>query len=187
MTVLRSRRTNERPRNWLERVEGALDACATLDEDAFRTLVVAINGPLADEQRHIEEDPKAFVEFWRRLAERFPDDPRFRARYADTLLLVGRTPEAREELLRALDADSRLLYSMGGDWGDVMERAGGRDWAAWRAHVIRAAEFSDPEDNREYMEEKLQELLPDIANDPELRTVVRSILGERKDPTTGAA
>ena len=79
-------------------------------------------------------------------------------------------------MLAAFEADPTLIYRMSGEYRDLMERAGGREWAAYRALAIRAAELDDPEGNREYVEDEARDLIADVKDDPALRSLVLRIL-----------
>ena len=179
--ALYSRRPSEPVGVWLGRVLDALPADAEADEQIVAELAQAVNGPLAEEQRRIEEDSAAHVDFWRTVAERLPSHPHSHAMYADTLLLTGDTEAARREMLAALEADPTIVYRMSGEYRDVMERAGGADWAAYRALVLRAADIDDPDGNRDYVMDGLRDLLSDVGDDAELRRTVMRILGRPKD------
>src|SRR4051812_31890793 len=96
--ALASRQPGEPPAAWLARVAEALPVDRDVDDDLLTELVNRVNGSLGDEQRQIEHDPDAYLEFWRTVAERYPPHPLARAAYADTLLLTGDTPGARREM-----------------------------------------------------------------------------------------
>jgi hypothetical protein len=168
-----SRRPGESAAAWLKRVLAALPP--DLDDDRLRAVALRVNGPLGDEQQRLEDDPPAYIDFWRSVAAALPDRPYPRAIYADTLLLTGDTPGAVREMLAAFTADPLLIYRMSGEWRDLMERAGPREWALYRALVVQAAALDDP-DNREYVNDQLGSLLADLQDDPELRGEVLRLL-----------
>ena len=174
--AISSRRPGEPPAPWLGRTLDLLPADAEMDDAVLDTLVRQVNGPLADEQRSIEQDPAAYVAFWRSLADRLPTHPLARATYADTLLLTGDTDDALSEMLSAFEADPKLIYRMSGEYRDLMERAGGRDWAAYRALAVKAAELDDPDLHGDYVRDELRGLLADIGDQPELIAEVLRIL-----------
>jgi tetratricopeptide (TPR) repeat protein len=176
LKALRSRSPSEPARSWLDRILDALPADGEADARLVDELLREINGPLADEQRHIEEDPEAFRHFWRRVADRLPSEPLARAALADTLLLTGDTDAAVQEMLAAFEANPLLIYRMSGDYRDLMERSGPRDWAAYRALAIRAAALDDPEGHGDYIQDETKALLGDVGSDPDLRREVLRIL-----------
>jgi hypothetical protein len=176
LKALRSRSPREPARSWLGRILDALPPDGEADEQLVDDLLRAINGPLADEQRHIEEDPEAFRRFWRGVAERLPSQPLARAALADTLLLTGDTDAAVEEMLAAFEANPLLIYRMSGEYRDLMERAGPRELAAYRALAIRAAALDDSEGQRDYITDETKALLDEVGDDPELRREVLRIL-----------
>jgi hypothetical protein len=176
LKALRSRSPGDPARSWLGRILDALPADGEADEQLLDDLLRGVNGPLAEEQRHIEEDPEAYRWFWRGVAERLPSHPLARAALADTLLLTGDTEAAVEEMLAAFEADPLLIYRMSGEYRDLMEQAGPREWAAYRALTIRAAALDDPRGQRDYIEDETKELLDDVGDDPELRREVLRIL-----------
>jgi hypothetical protein len=139
-------------------------------------VVRRVNGSLGEEQRQVEEDPDAHVDFWRTMADRLPSHPLARAAYADTLLLTGDTDGARREMLAAFEADPTLIYRMSGEYRDLMEREGGKDWLAYRALAIRAAVIDDPSLHDDYINDELKGILDDIGDDPVLRREVIRIL-----------
>jgi hypothetical protein len=161
---------------WLGRILDAVPPDAEMDDELLGQIVRRVNGSLADEQRHIEEDPEAYLSFWRRMAERLPSHPLARAAYADILLLTGDTDGALEEMLAAFKADPTLIYRMSGEYRDLMERAGGREWAAYRALAIRAAELDDAKLHQDYIADELKQLMAEVGHDPELRREVLRIL-----------
>ena len=57
-------------------------------------------------------------------------------------------------MLAALKADPTLMYRMSGEYRDVMERAGPREWTAYRALAIRAAELDDPRGSGDYVRDE---------------------------------
>jgi hypothetical protein len=176
LKALGSRQPSDSAAVWLGRILDAVPPDAELDDELLDQIARRVNGSLADEQRHIEEDPEAYVSFWRRMAERLPSHPLARATYADTLLLTGNTEAALDEILAAFEADPRLIYRMSGEYRDLFERAGGRQWAAYRALVIRAAELDDPELHKDYIDDELKQLIAEVGHDPELRREVLRIL-----------
>jgi hypothetical protein len=176
LKALRSRSPSDSARSWLGRILDALPPDGEADEHLLDDVLRRVNGPLAEEQRHIEEDPEAYRWFWRSVAERLPSQPLARAALADTLLLTGDTDAALEEMLTAFEADPLLIYRMSGDYRDLMERAGPREWAAYRAVAIKAAALDDPEGQREYIQDETRDLLDDVGDDPDLRREVLRIL-----------
>jgi hypothetical protein len=176
LSVLSSRRTGESGAGWLARVLDALPPDAEMDVEALGQLVHRVNGSLGDEYRHIGEDPEAYAEFWKQVAERLPSHPWARAVYADTLLITGDATDASDSILTAFEAQPSLIYRMSGDYRDVMRRAGGKQWAAYRALAIRAAELDDPELHRDYIASEVKKLIADVGRDPELRGEVLRIL-----------
>ena len=116
------------------------------------------------------------MSFWREATRRLPSHPLARAAYADTLLLTGHTDAAIEEMLIAFESDPKLIYRMSGEYRDLMERAGDREWAAYRALAIRAAELDNPKANREYVEEETKSLFEEVGDDAELRALALRIL-----------
>jgi hypothetical protein len=172
--ALRGRQPDEPAADWLRRLLDALPPDGELTDDELADVQRTVNGTLANEQPQLEQDPDAYRAFWRAAAERLPSRPYARAIYADTLLLTGDTDGAREEMLAAWERDPRLIYRMSGEYRDVMEAAGGRDWAAYRALAIRAAELHDPKGNEEYVRDEARALAGDLEGDPEvLREVLR--------------
>ena len=79
-------------------------------------------------------------------------------------------------MLKAFEANPLLIYRMSGDYRDLMERAGPREWAAYRALTIKAAALDDPKGHRDYIQDETRELLDDVGDDPELRREVLRIL-----------
>jgi hypothetical protein len=175
--ALSSRSPSEPARAWLARIVDALPDDGGTDEQLLDELLRGVNGPLTDEQRRIEEDPEAYLRFWRTVAERLQSHPLARAAYADTLLLAGDTGRAVEQMLAAFEADPRLIYRMSGEYRDLMEQAGPREWATYRALAIRAAALDDPSGNRDYVRDELADLLNEVGDEPELRREVLRILG----------
>jgi tetratricopeptide (TPR) repeat protein len=176
LKALRSRSPTDSARSWLGHILEALPTDGEADEQLLDELLRGVNGPLADEQRHLEEDPDAYRWFWRSAAERLPSQPLARAALADTLLLTGDTDAAIEEMLRAFEANPLLIYRMSGEYRDLMERAGPHEWAAYRALTIRAAALDDPEGQRDYIEDETKDLLDDVGDDRDLRREVLRIL-----------
>lgn len=174
--ALRSRQPSELAATWLGRMLEALPPDGELDDALLDQVLRHVNGPLGEEQPQIEEDPKAYVDFWRTMAERLPSHPFARAAYADTLLLTGDTDGARREMLAAFEADPTLIYRMSGEYRDVMERAGGKDWVAYRALAVRAAVLDDPSLHDDYIHDELKDILDDIGDDADLRREVVRIL-----------
>jgi hypothetical protein len=176
LQALTDRRDCEPAATWLERLLGALPSDGAIDDDTLALAAHHVNGPLTDEQRQIEQDPAAFVRFWREVANRAPSHPLARAMYADTLLLSGDTDAAVREMLVAFKADPTLIYRVSGEYRDLMERAGAREWAAYRALAIRAAELDDPKLHAGYIREQVRDLLGDVRDDNDLRLEVARIL-----------
>jgi hypothetical protein len=176
LRTLGSRRHGERAAEWLGRVLDALPGDSEMDEETLGRLVHRVNGTLGGEYRHIGEDPEAYVDFWRRVADRLRSHPWALAVYADTLLLTGDADGARTSILAAFEADPTLIYRMSAEYRRVMEHAGGSDWAAYRALCIRAAELDDPVRHRDYITEEVQKLIADVGRDPELTREVLRIL-----------
>ncbi len=174
--ALSSRQPSEPVADWLARVLDALPQDGEADDELLTQVQQFVNGPLTDEHRQLEADPQAYRRFWRQAAERLPSHPLARAIYADTLLLTGDTDGAVEEMLAALKADPTLMYRMSGEYRDVMERAGPREWTAYRALAIRAAELDDPKGSSDYVREEVQALMDDIGDDPDLRREALRIL-----------
>jgi hypothetical protein len=148
-----------------------------MDDELLDQLRHAVNGSLGEEHARVGEDPEAYRDFWARAAARLPSHPLARAAYADTLLLTGDTDSARREMLAAFEADPTLIYQMSGEWRDVMERAGGKDWVAYRALAARAAVLDDPSLHEDYIAEELRGLLDDLGDDQDLRHEALRILG----------
>src|SRR5438105_137183 len=159
--ALRSRQPSEPAAAWLGRMLDSLPPDGELDDELLDAVVRRVNGSLGDEQRNVEEDPEAYVDFWRTMADRLPSHPLARAAYADTLLLTGDTDGARADMLKALEADPTLLYRMSGEYRDLMERAGGKDWAAYRALAVKAAAIDDPTLHDDYINDELKGILGD--------------------------
>jgi hypothetical protein len=173
--VLRSRSPDDGVNAVLHRLASALPADTPPDDRTIDILAGALRGGLGDEAEHVAEDPQAHVEFWRTLADRFPQVPRLRGIYADTLLLVGRPDEARTEFLAAFAVDPTVLYAFAGEVRDLFESAGGLPWGLYRATVARAAELDDPEGNREYVRELTNELVGEFRGD---QRALQAILAE---------
>jgi predicted Zn-dependent protease len=176
LKALSSRQPSDSAAVWLGRILDAVPDDAEMDDELLDQIVRRVNGSLADEQRHIEEDPEAYLAFWHRMADRLPSHPFARATYADTLLLTGDTQEALDEILAAFRADPRLIYRMSGEYRDLLERAGGAEWAAYRALAIRAAELDDPTLHEDYIRDEVKQLIADVGDDPALRRLVLGIL-----------
>lgn len=176
--VLSSRRSDEPVAEWLARLAAALPADGAIDDEVLGDVIRRVNGSLGDEQRQVEADPDAYREFWRTASERLPSHPLARAVYADTLLLTGDTDGARREMLAAFEADPTLIYRVSGEYRDVMQRAGGRQWVSYRALAIRAAELDDPESHGDYIVEEVKDLMTDVGDDPQLRREVLRVLSQ---------
>jgi hypothetical protein len=80
-------------------------------------------------------------------------------------------------MLIAFAADPTLIYRMSGEYRDLMERVGGREWATYRALAIRAAALDDPDLHRDYIADELRGLLSDVGDDPGLRAIVLRLIG----------
>jgi hypothetical protein len=176
LKALSSRQPSDSAAVWLGRILDAVPPDAEMDNELLEQIRRRVNGSLGDEQRHIEEDPEAYLTFWQQMADRLPSHPLARAVYADTLLLTGDTDGALDEILAAFEADPTLIYRMSGEYRDLLERAGGPRWAAYRALAIRAAELDDPKLHKDYIADELEQLMAEVGHDPDLRRVVLRIL-----------
>jgi len=160
----------------LGRLLDALPPGRPLSPKAIDILSHALRGGLGDEHQRLDRDRQAHVSFWRELSDRFPTVPRLRGIYGDTLLLTGDPGGARQQFLAAFTADPLLLYGFGGELRDLFQLAGGGEWAAYRALVIKAADIDDPVGNRDYVAEQQSALLADLRQEPDLVPGVLRIL-----------
>ena len=174
--AISSRKPSEPAAAWLGRLLDAMPPDSDVDDELLDQLWHAVNGSLGEEHARVGEDPEAYRDFWARTAARLPSHPLARAAYADTLLLTGDTDDARPEMLAAFESDPTLIYKMSGEWRDVMERAGGKDWVAYRALAVRAAVLDDPSMHEEYIAEELRGLIDDLGDDQDLRREALRIL-----------
>ncbi|MCX5557530.1 hypothetical protein [Streptomyces sp. NBC_00038] len=172
--ALRDRRSDEPTRLWLSRLLNTLSRVPSpsLVDDLADTL----RGGLGDEHRHLEDDPDAHLAFWRDVSARYPEVPRLRALYADTLLLTGHKEAALDEFLAAFAADPRLLYAFSGELRDFFESRGGRAWALYRVVVIKAAELDDPQTHSGYINEQREELMAVVRANPDYAAAVLAVL-----------
>jgi hypothetical protein len=172
-------------RELLDRLSEALPGQTPPDDHAIDILSGALRGGLGDEHDHIDEDPAAHLAFWKALSERFPQVPRLRGIYADTLLLTGRPDEALTEFLAAFAVDPRVLYAFGGELRDLFESRGGLPWALYRATAVRAAELDDPEGNRDYVQDVTKELADEFRHDPRTLQAIFAVLRSGREPHPG--
>jgi len=137
-------------------------ACARIEKDTQSALERELRGCYGAEYLKIGDDWPDHVRFWKAMAERFTDDLKVQAIYADTLLLGGSNEEAMDAFLAVFDRDPLLVYRVGGDIGECMEQLGGERWFQYRLNLVRAARADEAE---ELLRELADELISEYKND----------------------
>jgi len=114
--------------------------------------------PGGSEYCAIGEDWDAHAQFWRTLAQRFPDQPRLLGNYADTLLMMGQIDQALEAFLTAFERDHSLISGYGGNHLELLKARGGQFWLRYRLVELEAALVSADADE-DYARDLLRDIL----------------------------
>ena len=154
----------DRAEDWLSSI---IDAFGTDERVADRTLenlrhwVFGLDG---SEYVRVGDEWDVYLDFWRRMTERFPAQPRLRRLHAETLLMMDRISESMEEFLSALEADPHVGFP--GDLNEFMQ-GDPRWWRDYRLLLLRGAlERNDDGDEDDYIQELLAELKHDYRDEP---------------------
>jgi hypothetical protein len=145
--VLKERNTYRDTKAWLAAMAAAVANDPGIEEDTLSWLQQELRGHYGEEYLKIRDDYDPHVHFWQLLADRFPQQPKLRALFADTLLITGRDRDlALSQFLQAVAADPRLYPAFAGDFYDIARELGGDRWLEFRlAELCYAVAEDDPE------------------------------------------
>ncbi len=154
---------------WLQKLADGLVSDKAIADDSLEWLEQALRGHYGAEYSKIGENHDAHVRFWGRLADSFPERPRLRAIFADTMLISGLDKrQCLGEFLSAVHLEPQLFPEFAGDFSLVARDLGGDAWLNFRLGELRftadtSADDWDQEETHELTRELLMEFGADVA------------------------
>jgi len=133
--------------------------------------------------QELDLDAAAEIDFWQRLAERFPDDGGVRACLSSALVDDQQQQRALDAALDAVERDPSLVAELADEVTALADRAGGH--ASLRLELAELAARLDEPDEADDIRERYSELLEDHRSDGTATAHIRR-LGARINQLTAA-
>jgi hypothetical protein len=166
--VVYRRAAFESPAAFLEALLAAAGDGAVLDDGALARISGAVREHYAD----TDVDLALHVEFWRRLARRFPASAYALACHGDALLMAGREADGLGRLAEALAAEPALADEFD-QHDELARRLGGKAGLGYRrARLVALLEADEPGDE---VRERYSELCDEYADDAAALTSLRPV------------
>lgn len=156
--VVYKRATFASPAAFLEALLAAAGEGGTLEHGAL----ARISGAVRDHYADTDVDLALHVDFWDRLAGRFPGSAYALACHGDALLLAGRDADGLDRLARALAIEPALAGEFD-EHDELARRLGGQAGLGYRrARLVALLESDEPGDE---VRERYSELVDEYADD----------------------
>jgi len=185
--ALYKRSLYESPEAFLDELLAQLPPDERLEDAALARIVRALRGPRGDVADEIDEAHEAKLEFWRALAERFPDHAYAVACHGHALLVAEQRSGALERFLQAFTLDPSLFDEFGDELESVARSQGGGAWVRYQLCGLRARVESccDSEEEADLIREQYSELLDEYRGDEAALQEIRAV-GKRIAELTDA-
>ncbi len=161
----------------------ALLAALPADQPLTATSLAQVARALRVRPQELDVNAAAEIDFWRRLAERFPEDGGVRACLSSALVDDQQQQRALEAALDAVDRDPALVAELADEVTALADRAGGH--ASLRLELAELAARLDEPDDADDIRERYSELLEDHRSDGAATAHIRR-LGARINQLTAA-
>lgn len=161
----------------------ALLAALPVTDPLTATSLARIARALRVRPQELDVDAAAEIDFWRRLADRFPDDGGVRACLSSALVDDQQQQLALAAALDAVDRDPSLVAELADEVTALADRAGGH--ASLRLELAELIARLDEPEEADDIRERYSELLEDHRGDGTATAHIRR-LGARINQLTAA-